>query len=106
MRFAWSNRVASDGFRARSRQDKLGELLRGCGVVHFIDSKSALGCVIKGFSRQQDLALVAGRLWFEACALMLDYSAHYVASRLNIADGPSRDDVALLASLGASEITD
>ena len=37
---------------------------------------------------------------------MLDYTAQYVPTHLNIADGPSRDDVAHLESIGASENTD
>jgi hypothetical protein len=63
-----------------------------------------LACVIRGFSKQPDLACLAGRLWFEAATLMVDYSPQYVPSKQNLADGPSRDDVSLLISLGAEEL--
>ena len=82
------------------------ERLRGMKVVHFIDSVAALGSIIKGFSRQEDLALVVGRLWFEASELMLNYTAQFVPTHLNLADGPSRDDVALLTRMGARELHD
>ena len=75
-------------------------------VMHFIDSSAALACVVRGFSRQPDLAMIAGRLWFESSVLMLDYEAHYVSTHLNIADGPSRNDVELLMQMGASEVHD
>ena len=71
------------------------ESLRGCKVVHFVDSSAALACVIKGYSKQLDAVLIAGGLWFEACALTVDYTAHYIPSKSNIADGPSWNDVAL-----------
>ena len=58
---------------------------------------------MKGYSKQTDLAPISGRLWFEACVLMLDHTAQSVASHLNIADGPSSNDVALPEELGASE---
>ena len=40
--------------------------LKGCRIVHYIDNTAALACVVRGFSRQPDLADIAGRLWFEA----------------------------------------
>ena len=82
----------------------LQRVLRGHRVVHFIDSTAALACVIRGFSRKPDLACLAGRLWFEACDLMIDYTAQYVPTKLNLADGPSRDDVSLMEALGAVEL--
>ena len=82
----------------------LQHVLRGRRVVHFIDSTAALACVVRGFSRKPDLACLAGRLWFEACDLMIDYTAQYVPTNLNLADGPSRNDESLMEALGAVEL--
>ena len=38
--------------------------------------------------------------------MQIQYSARFVDSKLNLADGPSRDDVAALADLGAVERLD
>ena len=76
----------------------------GHRVIHFIDNLAALACVVRGFSKKEDLAALAGRLWFDAALLMLEYRAEYVPSHMNLADGPSRDDVSLLNSMGALEM--
>ena len=36
--------------------------------------------------------------------MMVDYRAEYVPTKLNLADGPSRDDVALMGELFAEEL--
>ena len=79
------------------------ERLRGRRVVHFVDSSAALACIIRGFSRELDLADIAGRFWFEALGLGIKYEAHFVASKCNLADGPSRGDITLMESLGAKQ---
>jgi len=79
--------------------------LAGKRLVHFVDSTSALACIVRAYSTKKDLSLIAGRLWFEATALMLDYSVRYVNTKENLADGPSRGDVAIMEHLGACEIT-
>ena len=79
------------------------EKLRGCRVINFIDNVAALACVVRGFSREPDLADIAGRLWFEALALEISYRADFVPSKCNLADGPSRDDRTLMRALGARE---
>lgn len=78
--------------------------LNGCRVIHFIDSSAALACVVRVFSREPDLADIAGRLWFEALGLGIGYEAHYVPSRCNLADGPSRSDKTLMRLLNAEEL--
>ena len=80
-----------------------------CGryrIMHFIDSTSALACLVRGYSSKTDLCLLAGRFWFEACGLHLDCRLEYVNTRSNIADGPSRGDFSLMHSLGANEMSD
>lgn len=80
------------------------ETLSGCRVVHFIDSTSAMACVVRAFLRQHDLSLIVDRLWYEAAVMMLEYIVQYVPTRCNLADGPSRDDMALLENMGIEEI--
>ena len=77
--------------------------IAGKRVVHFIDNTAALAWVIRAFSKQSYLTLVAGRFGYGAVALHMDYTAKFVASALNLADGPSRDDVSLLEGLGGTE---
>ena len=62
-----------------------------------------LACLIRGFSDGPDLCFIAGTFWFEACGLMLDYRAEYVASSSNLADGPSRGDDSVMKRIGAVE---
>ena len=75
--------------------------LRYASVVHYIDCTPALACVVRGFSKKEDLALIAGRLWFELSALDVKYEARYVHTKDNLADGPSRGDFSLMLELDA-----
>ena len=76
----------------------------GTRVVHFIDNTAALACVVRGFSRQPDLASIADRLWFEMAVIKCEYRAEFVQSAENLADGPSRDDLSGMLALGAVEV--
>ena len=69
-------------------------------VLHFIDCQPALRILVKGFSKQSDMTHIAGRIWFEAGALMCHYTAEYVKSILNLADAPSRQNFEPLHALG------
>ena len=80
------------------------ESLRCAEVHHFIDSKPARSCILKGASSKLDLSDIAGRSWFEYCHLMATYRAHYVESKLDLADGPSRRDLSLIHLLGYREV--
>ena len=73
-------------------------------MVHHIDNTAAMACVVRGFSKESDLALITGRLWYEVCGMMVEYKTLYVASHANLADGPSRDDLTLLQKAGAQEL--
>jgi len=72
------------------------DLLRGKRVVFYIDSMSALGTIVKGHSRRDDLNLYAGTTWH----LLARYGVtpHFlrVPSKQNPADAPSRGRVAEL----------
>ena len=80
------------------------EMLMNVDVHHYVDSQPAISCILKGSSPQQDLSDIAGKLWFECCHRMIDYTVRYVPSKCNLADGPSRGDTALLLSLGFVEV--
>ena len=72
---------------------------------HFIDSKPALGYILKGCSPQVDLNSLAGLLWFTSGARMLSYWGHYVPSKCNLADAPSRGDFQQMKRLNASRVS-
>ena len=80
------------------------DLLADADILHFIDCKPALSCVIKGHSKKTDLVLSAGRLWYEAGILMSHYRAEYVSSGNNLADGPSRNNFELMEELHAQRV--
>ena len=82
----------------------LPELLRGRRVIHWIDNTSALAGLIKGYSSKPDSAFIIHafhalnvglrcRVWFE-----------WVASKANIADLPSRGELADLRRRGSIEL--
>ena len=73
-------------------------------IIHYIDSKAALRCVIRGFSKKHDLSFIAGRIWFEAGVSMTHYRAEYVTSACNLADGPSRGKLHLMDKLQATRV--
>jgi len=80
------------------------ELLHDAVIEHYIDNKPAMSCIVKGFSKQEDLSDIAGRLWFECGVLMATYRAIYVKSKCNLSDGPSRGETALMQQLGFQEV--
>ena len=80
------------------------EQLKDAWILHYIDSKPAMSCLLKGCSKKSDLNFIAGRVWFEAACLMSQYRAEYVKSSCNLADGPSRGKLELMLQLGAQEL--
>ena len=46
--------------------------------------------MIKASSKHEDLNALVGMLWFTAGRVLRNYYCQYVASKLNIADAPSR----------------
>ena len=55
----------------------------------------------KGYSAQVDSAAIVGHFWLLAASLKLDVYIDRVESKSNIADGPSRNEFALVELLGA-----
>ena len=72
------------------------------GIRHFIDSKPALGCILKGSSPQVDLNWLSGYVWFAAGSRMRTYWGQYVPSKANLADAPSRGDLSIMKQLGVT----
>eukprot|EP00959_Pyramimonas_sp_CCMP1952_P315484 6602997-Pyramimonas_sp.AAC.1 len=48
--------------------------------------------------------MIAGRLWFDVAGMPLTCHAEYVPSKLNLADGPSRNDASLLELCNSEEV--
>ena len=74
------------------------------GIRHFIDSKPALGCILKGSSPQIDLNCLSGYVWFAAGSRMRAYWGQYVPSKANLADAPSRGDLSMMNQLSAIRV--
>ena len=66
------------------------DLLRGQRVLFFIDSNAALGTVLKGHNRRDDLNLFAGTTWHILADLHIEAHFLRVPSKQNPADAPSR----------------
>ena len=77
-----------------------GPAIRGGDVLLFIDSKAAEGVVIKGYSSSPSLAAIAGCFWAAAAQFNVKVWIGRVPSRLNPADGFSRQDRSLATKMG------
>ena len=73
-------------------------------VRHFIDNQSARSCIIKASSKSWDLNNLVGLLWYKCGRLLNRWWAHYVHSKDNVADAPSRGQFQLLKQINAQEV--
>ena len=73
--------------------------LRGREVIHFIDNAGAMACLVKGSSAELDSSLLVHTFWALAAALDIDVWFEFVYSEANIADWPSRGDIAFMRDL-------
>ena len=78
--------------------------LQGKSTVLFIDNQSALNMCIKGHSPCQDANLVLHELWLDMATSEISCDFHYVESKCNLADAPSRDSVHQLMHLQGKEV--
>ena len=62
---------------------------------------SVLHAVTKGAGGGPEVHLLIGRLWLELAEGQVDLRVGRVESRANVSDGPSRDDLSLIALLKA-----
>ena len=73
-------------------------------VRHFVDNQPARNCLVKGAPKQQDLNNIAGLTWFTAGKRTQSYWIHWVASKANLADKPSRQELHGVKQLEGTEI--
>ena len=79
-------------------------LLRGRRVAAFVDNQAALNMIIKGASPKEDANGMLFTIWQALARESVSTHWEYVPSKLNIADGPSRSQFALLDKLGATRV--
>jgi hypothetical protein len=77
--------------------------LEGRKVIHWIDNTSALASLIKGYSRMPDSAQIIHAFHSLNLGLKCKVWFEYVNTKANIADEPSRGELALLAELHSIE---
>ena len=70
--------------------------------IIFIDNNGVLGGLIRGSCMAADLNQAIGNVWLDIARLQIGLHAVRVESKANIADGPTREFLALLGELGAS----
>ena len=72
---------------------------QGRSSVLFVDNKAALGCLVKGYSKHADLNALVGGLLAKCASTASGVVYEYVQSKLNLADGPSRNSFQHLSAL-------
>ena len=82
----------------------LADVLRGRKVVHYIDNSGAMAILVKDYSSDIDSAQLVNTFYALTSALEVDVWFDYVKSAANIADWPSRGQVAFAYEVNASRI--
>ena len=78
--------------------------LQGRDVIHFGDNKGANGAVVKGSSKAPDMARVISNLRRKWLDLGVSPWVHYVNTKMNWADDPSRGAFDSLEAAGARRV--
>ena len=78
------------------------EAIRDSMMLLWIDNKGVLGSLRKGASTCMEMSLMVARCWMKCAECNVDMHTWYVASKSNVADGPSRDDVSDMVRLNAT----
>ena len=76
-------------------------VLKGAAWLAFVDNNTVLHALLKGGGGGPESHMCVGRLWLELAKAGVSLHVGRVESAANIADGPTRDDLATLASLKA-----
>ena len=79
-------------------------MLNGERVVVFIDNGAALGAVVKGWARPPDINMIIEGCWAILATHGIDAQFEWVPSKSNLADAPSRRDVALLSAMNSERM--
>ena len=78
--------------------------LAGRTCIHWVDNTSALAALAKGYSRAIDSARIVHTLHAWNVGARVSTWFEYVRSKANISDLPSRNEFALLNSMGSVEV--
>ena len=70
----------------------------------FVDNNPALCSLVKGYSPAVDASELIGQFWIDIASLGVGLFVDRVESGSNLADGPSRRDLALLEKLGSRQV--
>eukprot|EP00900_Chrysochromulina_parva_P014490 jgi/Chrpa1/23041/Chrysochromulina_OHIO_Genome00025716-RA len=81
---------------AVSTYNTYGSLIQGRKVLHFIDNTVALSALVHGYSGKPELAKMVNIFYLQMIGLRTSVFFDYVPSKANIADLPSRGDIARL----------
>ena len=72
--------------------DLMGEELAGKRVISLVDSESALGAAVKGYSRKADISDMTTHLWDTISRNRINVFFDRISTDANISDGPSRNE--------------
>ena len=78
--------------------------MEGRRLVAFVDNQAALSMLVKGWSPKVDANAMVFTIWMALAQAAVSTHWRYVPSKMNIADGPSRDDLKHLKKLGAKRV--
>ena len=67
-------------------------------MLLWIDNRGVLGSLRKGASKCMEMSLMVARCWMKCAECNVDMHTWYVASKSNVADGPSREMLKLNAT--------
>ena len=72
--------------------EAFGPELEGKRTIVLVDSESALGAAIKGYSAKSDVSELVTRLWATISRYGVIVYFDRISTDANISDGPSRND--------------
>jgi hypothetical protein len=75
--------------------EAFGPEIEGKRVIALVDSESALGAAIKGYSAKEDISDAVTRLWETIAKFGIIVYFDRISTDANISDGPSRNDFAI-----------
>ena len=79
-------------------------LIQGSLLLLAVDNQGVLHSLLKGRSGADDINQGVGRHWLDVARMRVAMHVVRVESAANVADGPSRDEFALLRALGATYV--
>ena len=80
--------------------ETFGHLMQGKKIIFMIDSESALGALVKGYSDREDMCELVGLFWKQIAQLDILTYLDRVPTDCNPADDPSRNDMSIAEYLG------